>query len=91
MVYILDEGRSMPQYVYAFAPKGDVSSADMRPIEEFEGPANVILARRKAEKDYGPGGRLFIEVVSGLPAPTTTPHTSFHQREEDLYKDGAPC
>ena len=30
---------------------------------EFKGPINFVLALQEAEKRFGPGGRLFAEVV----------------------------
>lgn len=34
-----------------------------QPISEFTGGLNVVSARQVAEKRFGPGGRLFREVV----------------------------
>ncbi|OGI60515.1 hypothetical protein A2641_03205 [Candidatus Nomurabacteria bacterium RIFCSPHIGHO2_01_FULL_37_25] len=37
----------------------------------FEGEKNVILARQRAEREYGEGGRLFVELEKEEQPPAT--------------------
>jgi len=51
----------MPTYLYVPATNGEWSTAESLP-QAFEGPLNLALARKEAEKRFGKGGRLFMEI-----------------------------